>query len=228
MINPIKLLLDLPAELQVQIYEISFSGYLSDDLSPYGRRTPTLLRVNRQLRLEGQQIFYSKKIWEIPIRSFGKIRAGIYRRSFNALRALDESNELWHVQNIRLDYDLEDPTLFRDVPWPMAVYESSQGEASEMKVFCDLLSRLPSLRKVVIRWNDDLDVKWEKKRRTFLAPLAALPKARSIMIIGPDTAGCECYGCTKSVFLEAAISQSIQSIMGTEPHLETLNIEVCR
>lgn len=93
MINPIKLLPDLAVELRVRVYEMSFSEYRFDDFVICIRCTPAILKVSRQLRLEGQQIFYSNKTWDISIRSFGELHAKISQWVIKTLRSLDQTNE---------------------------------------------------------------------------------------------------------------------------------------
>lgn len=91
-----------------------------------------------------------------------------------------------------------------------------------MEILCQLLSRIPILRSIEIKWNDHRpEVTWERKRQTFLESLGVLSECRTIAIkchsVAIDGSKAIRPGVTLMELPETELTQSIKEITGIQP-----------
>ena len=186
------------------------------------RRThfaPAALKVNRQLRHEGQQIYYGNLTWQTYIQSHSGAQGTTHSSVIETLRDLDRDSGLWRIRNVRLNYIIRSE-------FPLALAhlthypKSSEGEMiGTIDALCQLLSRAPALRNVEIKWNDHCPAaNWSTKRQALLEPLAVLSKCSTIVIIRPaDESLVPRPGATLMQLPDAELTNCIKEITGIQP-----------
>ena len=215
----VNLLLDLPVELRLRIFDELFYEYRTYFINRRIYFTPAALKVNRQLRHEGQQIYYGNLTWQTYIQSYGGPQAATYWGVISTLRDLDRDNELWRIRNVRLTYIIRSEFRFGFTNLTQSPELNKSEQLGEIDVFCQLLSRAPALRNVEIKWNDHCPrVKWSTKRQALLEPLAALSNCSAIVIIRPtDESVVPRPGATMMQLPDAALTTCIKEITGIQP-----------
>ena len=213
------ILLDLPAELRMRVLEELFS---EDPNFFVNRRTlfaPAVLKVNRQLRHEGQQAYYGNLTWQTYIQSYGGSAAATHSSVISTLRDLDRDNDLWRIRNVRLNYIIRSDFPFAFTNLNRGSEPNSGEKRSEIDVLCELLSRAPALRNVEIKWNDHCPrANWSTKRQALLEPLAALSKCSAIVIIRPtENSLVPRPGATMMQLPDAELTKCIKEITGIQP-----------
>ena len=219
----VNLLLDLPPELRVRIYEEL--DLLVDDrkvvflnLRALITTTPAVFQVNRQLRHEARACFRSNIVWHIFIQAYGDLIAGIYPPVIKALRSLGETDGLWRIQKFRLVYIIRPNPLFGVAA--SSFYVRGNEEPAEMEVLCHLLSEIPLLRSVEIKWNDHCPERtWELKREIFLDPLVTLSRSQKIAIMRPPATLPPMNHDDTISTTEVKLMQCIEDVTGVKPSL---------
>ena len=213
------LLLDLPVELRLRIFDELFYEYRTFFVNRRTYFTPAALKVNRQLRHEGQQIYYGHLTWQTYIQSYGGPQAATHSSVISTLRNLDRDNDLWRIRNVRLTYIIRSEFRFAFTSLTQESKRNRGEKSEEIDVLCELLSRAPALRNVEIKWNDHCPgAEWSTKRQALLEPLAALSNCSAIVIIRPtDEPLVPKPGATMMQLPDAELTKCIKEITGIQP-----------
>lgn len=215
----VNILLDLPVELRMRVLEELFSEYPNFFVNRRTHFAPAALKVNRQLRHEGQQVYYGNLTWQTYIHSYGGSEAATHSSVISTLRDLDRDNDLWRIRNVRLTYIIRSEFQFA-LNSLTQISKINRGEKrSEIDVLCELLSRAPALRNVEIKWNDHCpEANWSTKRQALLEPLAVLSECSAIIIIRPtDEPLVPKPGATMMQLPDAELTKCIKEITGIQP-----------
>lgn len=203
----------------MRIFDELFYEYRSYFVNRRTYFAPAALKVNRQLRDEGQRSYYGNLTWQAYIQSYGGPQAATHSSVIRTLRGLDRDKDLWRIRNVRLNYIIRSEFRFAFTELNQPVKYNRAGESEEIDVLFELLSRAPALRKVEIKWNDHCpEAQWSTKRQALLEPLAALSKCSTIVIIRPaDESLVPRPGSTMMQLPEAELTNCIKEITGIQP-----------